>query len=173
MNVFLILLRIIHIFAGTFWVGATVINVAFLLPAVRSNGREGQKFIQSLMVRQRFPIYINVAAWLTILAGILLYLRDSGGLQIRWITSPVGLGFTTGALAALAAALVGAIVMGPTGRRFGELNAAIQAQGEPPTDEQQSEMARLDARMSAGGRIDMILLTIALLSMATARYWSF
>lgn len=173
MDVYLILLRIIHIFAGIFWVGATIINSAFLVPAVRFSGPDGQKFMQSLMVRQRFPTAIAVSAWLTILAGFLLYWRDSGGFQIRWITSPVGLGFTIGALAALASFILGASVLGPTARRFGELNAAIHSAGEPPTAEQQAEVTRLNARMNAIGRINMIFLIIALLSMATARYWWF
>lgn len=94
MDIYLILLRIVHIFAGMFWVGAAIINSAFLLTAASSSGAQGHKFLQNLMVRGRFPIAIAVSAMLTILAGSLLYWRDSGGLQISWINSPVGLGFT-------------------------------------------------------------------------------
>ena len=172
MDIFVILLRIIHIFAGMFWVGAALIGTFFLMPAAKSSGPEGQQFIQTLMVRKRFPIAISISAILTILAGFLLYARDSGGFQISWITSSVGLGFTIGALAALASFIYGAVVIGPTGRKFGELNAAIQAQGKPATAEQQSEMAKLNARMSTEGLINTALLVIALLAMATARYWS-
>ncbi|HEX9616523.1 MAG TPA: hypothetical protein VGA03_03855 [Anaerolineales bacterium] len=173
MDIFVILLRIIHIFAGMFWVGAALIGTFFLVPAAKSSGPEGQKFIQNLMERFRFRAAISVAAILTILAGFLLYVRDSGGLQLSWITSSVGLGFTIGALAALASLFYGAIVMGPTGKKFGELAAAIQSQGNPPTPEQGSEMAKLNARMSSASLVNMVLLVIALLAMATARYWSF
>lgn len=173
MDVTLILLRIIHIFAGMFWVGAALIGTFFLMPAARSSGPEGQKFIQTLMVRLRFPIAISIAAILAILSGFLLYARSSGGFQPSWITSAVGLGFTTGALAAIASFLFGALVLGPTGRKFGAVSAALHTQGTPPTPEQQSEMAKLNARLSTGGLINTVLLAIALLAMATARYWSF
>jgi uncharacterized membrane protein len=170
MDFYLILLLIVHIFAGIFWVGATIFSSAFILPAARSMGLEGQKLMQNLMVRRRFPVAMAISSSLTILAGILLYWRDSGGLQLSWITSPVGLGFTIGALAALASYFYGALVMGPTARRFGELHAAIHAEA---TAKQQAELSRLDARMSTGGRINIVLMIIALLGMATARYWWF
>jgi uncharacterized membrane protein len=173
MDIFVILLRIIHIVAGVFWVGAALTGTFFLAPAARSSGQEGQKFIQTLMERLRFRAAISVAAILTILAGFLLYARDSGGFQQSWITSSVGLGFTIGALAGIASLLYGAVVMGPTGKKFGELAEAIQAQGGPPTSEQQSQMAKLNERISTASHINTALLVIALLAMATARYWTF
>jgi uncharacterized membrane protein len=173
MDITLLILRAIHIFAGAFWVGAALIGTFFLAPAARSSGLEGQKFVQTLMGRTRFQTAISLAAILTILAGFLLYARASGGFQPAWITSAVGLGFTIGAVAALASFLEGAFVMGPVGKRFGELSAAIQAQGGTPTPEQESELAKLNARMSNAGLTNTALLVIALLAMATARYWSF
>lgn len=173
MDLYLLILRIVHIFGGVFWVGATAINLVFLIPAVRDSGAEGMKFMQTLMGHHRFPVAIATSAWLTILAGFLLYWRDSAGLQLSWITSAVGLGFTVGALAALGGFLLGGFMLGPTARKLGMLSAELQAQGAPPTGEQQAEMGRLAARMDSLGRLEMILLVIALMSMATARYWWF
>jgi uncharacterized membrane protein len=172
MELYVILLRAIHILGGVFWVGAALIGTFFLGPAARSSGPEGYKFIETLMGRLRFQAAISVSAILTILAGFLLYARASGGFQLAWITSGVGLGFTIGALAALASFLEGAFVMGPTGKRFGELSGEIQARGGQPTPEQGAEMARLNARMNSASLINTTLLVIALLAMATARYWS-
>jgi hypothetical protein len=45
--------------------------------------------------------------------------------------------------------------------------------GGPPTAEQQAEMSRLSARMDSAGRVNITLLLIALLGMATARYLVF
>jgi hypothetical protein len=50
---------------------------------------------------------------------------------------------------------------------------AIAARNGPPTVEQGAELARLDAEMRTIELWDMILLTISLVTMATARYWSF
>jgi uncharacterized membrane protein len=128
MDIFLILLRIIHIFAGVFWVGAALIGTFFLVPAARSSGPEGLKFIQTLMVRMRFQTAIIVAAVLTILAGFFLYARDSGGFQQSWITSSVGLGFTIGALAALSEPDRRAIRSGSNREKVWRTDRAIQAQ---------------------------------------------
>lgn len=173
MDLYMLILRIIHIFGGVFWVGATAINLIFLVPAVRNSGAEGMKFMQTLMGHHRFPVAIGTSAWLTILAGILLYWRDSAGLQLSWIASPVGMGFTVGALAGLAGFLLGGFVVGPTARKFGGLMAQLQAQGAPPTAEQQAEIEKLGARMNTLGRLELVVLVIALLGMATARYWWF
>ena len=187
MNIILILLRIVHIGAGVFWVGAALVSVAFIAPAARASGPEGQKFVRTLMVDRRLTLAMYVASWLTIGAGALLYLRDSGGLQMSWITSGVGLGFTIGAFAALASLLLGLAVLGPTVRRMGALGAAMGAADGPSSAERQAphlhldlgegagqaEMSRLNARMGAATRINVILLVISLLCMATARYWLF
>jgi hypothetical protein len=173
MDIYLIVLRIIHIVAGVFWVGAALVGTFFLGPAARYSGPEGFKFIQTLMGRARFQASIGAAATLTILAGFLLYARDSAGFQLDWILSGVGLGFTVGALAALASFLEGAFVIGPTGRKFGELSAAIQSQGGAPSPDQQAEIERLNARMNSAGLANTVLLLVALLAMATARYWTF
>jgi uncharacterized membrane protein len=172
-NILLILLRIVHIGAGVFWVGAALVSVAFIAPAARASGPEGQKFVRSLMVDYRLTQAMYVASWLTIGAGVLLYLRDSGGLQMSWITSAVGLGYTIGAIAALASLLLGLTVLAPTARRMGALGAAMEAADGPSPAERQAEMGKLGARMGAATRINVALLSIALLCMATARYWLF
>jgi hypothetical protein len=171
MDIILFILRIAHIFGGVFWVGSAIINEYYLLPSVKDTGPDGQKFMQTMMVKRRFPIAISISATLTILAGFLLYWRDSAGLQLSWITSSVGIGFTIGALAAVASYVLGATVFGPTGKEFGSITAAIQGQGGRPTPEQQAQIERLSRRMSTGGHLNTILLVIALLSMSTARYW--
>jgi uncharacterized membrane protein len=39
------LLRIIHIVAGVFWVGGTLIMTFFVAPAIGATGESGQKFV--------------------------------------------------------------------------------------------------------------------------------
>jgi uncharacterized membrane protein len=173
----ILLLRIVHIFAGVFWVGAAIVTFAFFGPAARAvaaeDPRASQKFVQTVMGRQRLTTAMGAAAGLTMLAGIMLYGIDSGGFRLSWITSGVGLGFTIGALAAIASAFVGGVILQPTSSRIGALGAAMAERGGPPSAEQQAEMGRLSARMNSVGRINITLLLIALLGMATARYLVF
>lgn len=114
---------------------------------------------------------IGIASYLTVGAGILLYWRGSGGLQLAWMTSGVGLGYTIGAIAAFVSFFLGLLVFSPTSRKLGAVSAAIGPTG--PTSAQLAELDRLNARMDAAGKLDVIVLVIALLAMATARYWFF
>ncbi len=171
MNIGIILLRIVHIFAGVFWVGGGIFMVAYLEPTAKATALAGQRFMQYLMVQRRFSLSMGMASLLTVLAGATLYWRDSGGFQWAWITSPSGLGFTIGAGMGLAAFFIGSFVIKPTTDRLMALGRQIAATGQPPSAEQLAELNRLQARITTIERGDFILLTIALLAMATARYW--
>lgn len=110
---------------------------------------------------------------LTVLAGGALYWFISGGLNLAWAASGPGLGFTIGSLAALVAFLVGTFGIGPTSGQMGALGGQIAASGQGPTPEQANTMQRLEKRLSRAEQIDFIMLVIAMLTMATARYWAF
>ncbi len=170
MDPFLLIVRIVHIFAGVFWVRAALTFIAFVEPTAKALGPDSQRFMQHVVKKRRFPVFISIAAVLTIIAGSLLYWRDSGGLQLAGITSPSGLDFSVGAVAAILAFLIGTGVTRPSVNRLGQLGQEIAAAGAPPTAAQREELERIDRRMSAAGRAIMALLTIAVVAMATARY---
>jgi hypothetical protein len=69
--------------------------------------------MQHLMNRRELGIMFPIVAALTVLSGSVLYWRDSGGLQLTWITSATGFAFTVGGLAAIAAFVGGDVLMGP------------------------------------------------------------
>ena len=66
------------------------------------------------MKRRRLGVLFPVVAASTILSGAALYWRDSNGLVVGWITSPSGLAFTVGGLAAIAAFVGGLLLIGPS-----------------------------------------------------------
>lgn len=173
MSILIVLLRLIHIVAGAFWSGAAVAYFLFFGPTAKGLGPAGPQFMQALVGKQRYPVFMNVASMLTILAGLALYWFSSGGLTVAWLISGPGLGFTLGSLAALAAFGVGFVGIRPRAERLGALGSAIAAAGGPPTPEQRAELGRLDAEMHAYERWDVILLVVSLALMATARYWNF
>ncbi len=55
MNIGVILLRIVHIFAGVFWVGGGIFMFAYIEPAVKATAPAGQKFMQYLTVQPLRP----------------------------------------------------------------------------------------------------------------------
>src|SRR2546427_10372809 len=83
----MVVLRLIHILSGIFWVGTTFFLVGFLQPVVAQSGPEGGRFAQRLMSQKRFQAAMSVAAGLTNLAGLALYGRVSPGFPHPWVTS--------------------------------------------------------------------------------------
>ena len=106
MDIYMIVLRILHIASAVFWAGATFFFVSFLEPAVRKSGPEGGKVMQTLAAG-RYPVALPVIVVLTVLSGLLMYWRDSGGFNLIWITSGFGLGITFGSVMGLIAAAIG------------------------------------------------------------------
>lgn len=174
MNVYLfVFLRAIHIIAGALWIGAAVFYLFFIKPSVKSIGPAGPQFMQNMAERRRYPLFMVSVSLLTVLAGGVLYLNASGGLNLSWIKTGPGIGFTSGALAALGAFFVGNFGIGPTATRMGALGQQIAASGGPPTTEQLNSLGSLERRLAQAEAIDFILLTFAMLAMVTARYWGF
>lgn len=170
MDLFVVVLRILHVVSALFWFGAAMMTVFFLEPTIEAIGPKAQPFMDHLMNRRHLAAVITVIAALTILAGLVLYWRDSSGLQLVWITSPTGLGFTVGAASAIVAFGIGGTVIGPTVGKLTTLGNEVAASGGPPSPEQAQLLGQLAGRLKAAGQIDAVLLIIAALTMATARY---
>jgi uncharacterized membrane protein len=171
MDWYVIILRLIHIAAGIFWVGAAVVFFLIIQPSAKELGPEGQKFMGHLGTRKKLPAILMASAVLTVLAGILLYAEVSDGFDVDWITSGPGIGFTVGGVAAIITVTLGLIATKPAADRMGALGQAIAADGGPPSPEQAAEMQRLQARLTSIGWVSLVLLVIAVVTMATARYY--
>ncbi len=109
-----LILRIVHVGSAMSWFGGAIVAFFFLTPTADTLGRAGQPFMDHLMNRRRLGIFFPIVAALTILSGAALYWRDSDGFQSTWISSPPGLAFTIGGLAAIAAFVAGAVLTGPS-----------------------------------------------------------
>jgi uncharacterized membrane protein len=170
MDAWLILLRIIHVGSAMIWFGGAILAGFFLQPTAEALGRVGQPFMDHLLNRRRMGIFFPIVAALTILSGAALYWRDSAGLSIAWITSPTGLGFTIGAIAAILAFVLGFILIGPSvAEQTAVQNELARGDGEP-TEAQRRRLEHAARRMQLANRIDLPLLLVAGLSMAVARY---
>ena len=166
----LLVLRAIHILAGAFWVGAALFVTLFLIPSLRGAGPAAGGVMQQLAQVRRLPLWMMSATVLTILSGIGLYWYDSAGFTSAWLGSGQAKVFGFGGLLGIVGAVVGMGVNVPVGRRLGVIAAQSQAAGRPPTAEEAAEMQRLQARMATAGQFVSVLLVLATLAMAVARY---
>lgn len=170
MDIYIVALRIIHIFGGVFWVGAAWMTAGFLLPTAEAIGSDAEKFMTYITVKRRYPTFIGIAAGFNMLAGVLLYWHDSAGLQSIWITTPTGLGETFGALCAIVGSVLGFWVVAPTIEEFARIGHELHAAGKPPSGDQIAKLQEVQKRLDRWERIVAVVLGLALLGMATARY---
>ncbi len=169
MHIVTLILRLIHIFGGVFWVGASLMMSYFVAPTAGAIAENGQKFIQHLMGRTRFSTMMAVAGGSAVLAGILLYLIDSGGFTSAWMKSGAGIGFGVGGVFGLIGFVFG-IMIGRNNTALGKLGAQIQG---PPTPEQLAQIAAIRKNLSVVTPIHTWALILATLFMASARYFFF
>ena len=172
MDYYVIVLRISHILAGVFWAGGSFALIGFVSPAATQAGPAGGKFMQRLTLGTRWIMAVSAAAGVSVITGALLYWRASGGLRPEWITTGTGIAFTVGGLAALIALFVG-VQVGSNSRKLAELGQRFEAAGGPPSPQDASQLAALQARLQTLGTVTATLLVITLLAMASARYLSF
>jgi hypothetical protein len=166
MDYYVLTLRIIHILGGAFWAGSAFLLTGFIAPTAGEMKPEGPKFMQRMILGTRYLAAIGIAAGLTMLSGLLLYWRASGGLQTDWISTGTGVMFTIGGLAAIAAGVFGGLI-GSNGKKLAELGASLEG---PPSPEQAAELGHLQSRGANLGAVNAVLLVIAIIAMATAQY---
>ena len=134
MNLEMVVLRLIHIWAGVFWAGSAVFLVLILEPKLRALGPE----IQGKVMGAIAPIMsaaLTIAGVTTIIAGIVLAFRVRD--VDKWFNTGWGWAILLGFIVAVAAMGTGAAT-GATARK-----AAAKGQemaGRPPTPEEGAEM---------------------------------
>ena len=167
-----LVLRLIHIGAGVFWVGAFVTFFLFVQPAAMAVGPDAAKFNYRLLHYQRFGVTLLASAVTTVLAGIWLLGIASNGFDLDQLFSPSRLGFTVGGVAAILTLGVGGLYVFPRTVTVERTLGHFLGEGRPPTPEEGATIAKAGGEARRAGWIVLVGLTIAVVAMATARYWS-
>jgi uncharacterized membrane protein len=169
MNWLIVLLRLLHIFAGVFWAGAIFTLARFVLPTVATLGPAGQQFMRQLALERGLTKTMTIAGIVTVLAGLALLWHDSSGFQPAWMGSGVGVVLSIGGLSGIGAAVVG-VRSGMKASRLGQLFNEMDAEGAAPNPEQLAEAQAIGAKLAAGVRAVAIMLIVTVVCMAVARY---
>jgi uncharacterized membrane protein len=165
----IIALRIIHIGSAILWAGGSVFIERFVQPTAEELGSNGEQFMSAMVRRRKAVVYFPVVAGLTVVAGGILYWIDSAGNPLAYLTGGgQGTGFGIGGIAGFLAFLAGTVGVGPNVAKLTKATEAMATSGSTPELEAAEAAAR--ANLHRAGRIGLVLLTIAILSMASARY---
>jgi hypothetical protein len=145
----------------------------YVQPSAAAIGPAGAPFIAELLGRRRLVDRLLLFAAVTIAGGAVLYWRalDAAGSFGDWIGSRFGAVLTVGAVAAIAAFLIGLFATRPSVQRLLALGRQFAGADGAPAPELGVEVQRLQARLKVLARISLGLITISVFAMATARYW--
>ena len=167
MDIVAVVLRIVHIVSGVLWVGGAGLFFFYLEPSIKKLGPDADKFVDEVVNRRKVPIYFMTVSTLTVVAGAILYLRDFGA---TIDTSPFGLALGLGGLAALIAWLGGNLLIPSTLVKLTAIGAEMKASAGTPPAELVARLEATQERLRLIGTIDIVLLLIAVVAMAIARY---
>jgi len=167
----ILILRLIHIGAGAFWVGSVFTFFLFVQPAAAAVGPDATKFTYRLLHYQRLSIAILSAAIVTVLAGATLLVITSSGLKPEILFSASRVGFTIGGIIAISTLAVGGLYVFPRTRVVERTIGRLVEEDRPPSPEEQQLLARTARQSRTAGWIVIVGLTLAVICMATASYW--
>lgn len=169
MNILVLILRLLHIIGGVFWVGGAIAMNFFVGRTIRATGDAGKQFVGHLMGKTNFSQFMSYSSITSVVAGFILYGIDSNWFTSAWQSSGPGIGFGLGALFALVGVVTG-IMNGNNNRKMGSLGAQIQGR---PTAEQAAQLGAIQSQQAWVVPVNTISLLLSLGLMAIARYLHF
>jgi uncharacterized membrane protein len=170
MNAEMIVLRLVHVMSGIFWVGTAGFMTFFLGPAMITAGPAAGPVMAGLRAR-KLLVALPAFAVLTMLSGLRLMWIVSGGSFGAYASSRTGGVFTLGAASAVLAFVIGMAVSRPAAMKAAALAASMAgAQDFESKTAISRELAAVQKKSDVGTKIVMVFLIIAAGAMAIARY---
>jgi hypothetical protein len=173
MSSYMLVFRILHIAAGVAWAGSVFLFVVLIQPSAQAIGPAATPFMMELLGKRKLVSWLLSLAGTTVVAGLFLYWKDWHDYASLgdFVSSGFGLALTLGAVAAIAAFLIGLFGTRPSVARLLALAArAAASEGGPPPEVAQ-EIPRVQARLKVLARTAFAFIVVAVLAMSTARSW--
>jgi len=170
MHAELLVLRLVHVLGGVFWVGSGLFTALFLVPVLAASGATAGQVMAGLQQRRLFSVLPTVA-FLTIVSGLRLMWLTSAGFSAAYFAAPSGLTYALSGLAATVAFVLAVLVVRPAAVRSGQLAASVAAAGdERARTDLTGQLASLRRRGEVVSTVVVILLVLGAAGMAVARY---
>lgn len=166
----ILVLRLVHVLGGMFWVGSALFSTFFLVPAITAAGPAAAPVMGALQKRRLFMI-LPVIALLTILSGLRLMWITSGGFRPEYFQTRSGATFAIAAAASIVTFALTLLVARPMAVRgtqlAGELARAPEGEARAAIA---AELARVRSRGAVATMAGVAMLLLAASGMAVARY---
>ena len=165
-----LVLRLVHIVSGVFWIGGGLYTFFFLGPALASTPAVMGQVMTALQKRRVFTAQ-QIAAGLVLLSGIRLLMIDSAGFSGSYFATGTGKTFGIAGVFAIIAAVFNFGVARPTMERAVRVGAALASAAD--AGEKARLTQELDRLRKRGAMAGMLAVTFGILAasgMAVARY---
>lgn len=169
-TVIFLLLRVLHVLLAALWIGGTVFISFLLMPALEMTGPSSGAVMINLQ-RRGLNAYMASLGGLTVLTGIYLFWRFTGGFDPEISGSPAGIVYSVGGACGLLATILGGAVVGRSAKQAVEI--LIKANTLPDGAEKGALLRTIEplrARMTTFGTIVVMLQAMALALMAIGHY---
>jgi uncharacterized membrane protein len=170
MHLYLVVLRILHITGGVYWVGTILFLNFYVFPAVVKSGAEGGKIMQAITSTNKFASVLSLVATITLASGLLLLYQLSGGFTPEWFATRYGMLLTIGGSTAIIAYVQGILINRPGVGRMEEIRMAAASRNSPPNEAERTELGQLRDRIILSTKWLSVWLTVTVVTMAVARY---
>jgi len=162
--------RALHVLMAALWIGSTVFITSLLMPAVDATGPAGGQVMMRIN-RRGLTTYMTVLGAMTLMTGLYLFWRFTGGFDPGVSTTHAGLAFGIGGAAGILAGVIGGAVVGRNAKKVASLvGRATQMTDGAEKGSIMQQVAALHRRMETGSRIVILLQTVALMLMAVGHY---
>lgn len=167
MDLLLVTLRVLHFVFGVFWVGTVFFLTLIFQPRLQRLGPAVQRPVMGALTPALIPAMM-ASSIITIGSGLALTLIMRWGTLGVFLASDWGWAMLIGTATTVGAVTVGFGFATPTARSMAKLGQSIQGRAPAPAELQ--ELNRLARRFEALSRTNVVLLLIAVGTMAVARF---
>lgn len=167
MTTYILILRVLHIGLGAFWVGTDAFLTFLLLPRLRTLGADVERQVFATLIRYLPPVMM-VTSIVTFVSGILLT-GIMRGWNLNWVfANGWGTAIFIGFVGTVMTLIIGFGLLPPLMMRTEKLERSFE--GRQPTNTEADEFERLRARGTMFTKLNSVLLIIVIISMSVARF---
>jgi len=167
MSTTILILRVLHIGFGSFWVGTDAFLALLLLPGLRKLGPDVERRVMAAIMRFLPPVMM-VSSLVTFVSGIFMT-GIMRGWNVDWVfASGWGIAISIGFIGTLISLIVGFGLLPPLMMRADKLERSFE--GRQPAAAEAEEFDSLRARGTILTKVNSGLLIVVVLTMAVARF---
>lgn len=169
-NLFFLGVRAFHVLLAAAWLGTTAFIYLFLAPALDEVGPSSVT-VMAVLGRRGINAVIASVGGLTVLSGIWLYWRLTGGFDPQQSGTMTARVFGAGGAAGILALILGGAMVGRIAKKMTDLAAKATAAADASQRAAfAAEAGALKRRLSFWGKTVLVLQVIALICMAVGHY---